>query len=220
MAVRRPHDRSASSSIFFCLSFSGPACSRSSIRRYPATTVTGVRSSCTASDSARGKTFCSAVMRTFSICSRLGQTVALCSAAVTHGWAPPVPRTAAAESRLPCPLADQSSSIRIRIETCEPVRRDADPVECEQQKIPGASPDPAVAAPSARRCHQCHWQLDEPSARDEPPHELDVLHQRHLLISPERLEHGSPDEQSLIAIRQAQHPHAQRHASLDYACLP
>src|SRR5262249_42602664 len=51
----RSQDRSASCSIFFCLSVSGPPCSLSTIRRYPHTTVTGVRSSCTAREIVRGK---------------------------------------------------------------------------------------------------------------------------------------------------------------------
>ena len=53
-APSRPHERSASSSIFRCRSVSGPACSLSSMRRYPPTTVTGVRNSWTASDITRG----------------------------------------------------------------------------------------------------------------------------------------------------------------------
>ena len=54
-ADRRPQDFSASSRSLRCCSLSGPARSFKSIRMYPATTVIGVRNSCTACDNSLGQ---------------------------------------------------------------------------------------------------------------------------------------------------------------------
>ena len=53
-----------------------------------------------------------------------------------------------------------------------------------------------------------------------PPDEVDILHQRQRPVAADLVVQAAGDEQALVAIRQAEQPHPERHPGLDQPRLP
>src|ERR1700687_4107568 len=86
-----------------------------------------------------------------------------------------------------------------------------------QPEVSPRSLHPAVLLPPSCRRHRPLRCAEESTARPQPPHQIDVLHDGQITVTPELGKNFPPDEQRLIAVRQAEqlHPHAD--ADLDDA---
>jgi hypothetical protein len=54
----------------------------------------------------------------------------------------------------------------------------------------------------------------------QPPHKLDIFHQRDVGKAAHAIEDGAPDENALVTVRKIEQAHAPAHARLDDARLP
>ena len=102
-----------------------------------------------------------------------------------------------------------------RVEANQPRRRHAAEIEQDQREVASRSSGPAVPLPAARRGHGRQVRSKQPPMRPCAPDEIDIFHDRQVGVASELFEQLTPDEQCLIAVRQAEEPDAQPDADLD-----
>src|SRR5260370_20373614 len=96
-----------------------------------------------------------------------------------------------------------SSTASAVVAPSEALGRIAGKKQHKEQGIFESTPQPAVSLPSPGRCQRRHiGVLQTPTATPQPPDEINIFHQREISISPQLVEHGTPDEQRLIPVRQ------------------
>src|SRR5258708_5386703 len=101
------------------------------------------------------------------------------------------------------------------VEADQPGRRHAAEIQDDQGEMQGGAANPAVAFPAASRGHGTELRSKQASALPRAPDEIDVLHDRQLVVAAQILEDVSLDEQRLIAVRKTEEPHTESHADLD-----